>query len=53
MATAGGKDKLQFNFHDNQGNAGNGTITRSGNQLVVSLKATKMANPGLREVLSR
>jgi hypothetical protein len=43
MATASGKDKLQFSFRDNQGNAGNGTITRSGDQLVVSLKATKMA----------
>lgn len=46
MATASGKDKLQFTFRDNQGNAGNGTITRSGDQLIVSLKATKMANPG-------
>jgi len=46
MATASGKDKLQFSFRDNQWNSGSGTITRSGEQLVVSLKATKMANPG-------
>ena len=43
MATAGGKDKLQFNFRDNQGNTGTGTVTRSGNQLIVSLKASKVA----------
>ncbi len=43
MATASGKDKLQFSFRDNQGNAGNGAIARSGDQLVVSLKATKVA----------
>ena len=43
MATASGKDKLQFSFRDNQGNAGNGTITRAGDDLVVSLKATRVA----------
>ena len=45
MANASGKDKLQFSFRDNQGNAGNGTITRSGDDLIVSLKATKAAKP--------
>ncbi|MFL6529288.1 MAG: hypothetical protein ACJ8LI_04975 [Chthoniobacterales bacterium] len=43
MATASGKDKLTFNFRDNEGNAGTGTITRSGDDVVVSLKATKVA----------
>ncbi len=41
MATVSGKDRLQFSFHDNQGNTGNGTITRSGDDLLVSLKTTK------------
>lgn len=43
MATASGKDKLTFTFRDNQGNSGNGTISRAGDQLTVSLKATKVA----------
>ena len=43
MASASGKDKLTFNFRDNQGNAGSGTITRAGGALVVSLKPTKVA----------
>ena len=43
IATPSGKDKLQFTFRDNQGNSGTGTVTRSGDDLVVSLKATKVA----------
>ncbi len=43
MATASGKDKLQFSFRDNNGNAGSGSISRGGGDLVVSLKATKVA----------
>lgn len=43
MATATGKDKLQFSFRDSEGNAGTGTITRAAGDLVVSLKATKVA----------
>jgi hypothetical protein len=43
MARTIGKDKLQFSFRDSEGNAGNGTITRAGDGLLVSLKATKVA----------
>src|SRR5215210_7053854 len=43
MATVSGKGKLQFGFRDNAGNAGNGTIVRSGEDLIVSLKTTKIA----------
>jgi hypothetical protein len=43
MATTSGKDKLTFSFRDNQGNAGTGTITRAGEDLVLALKATKIA----------
>lgn len=42
-ATANGKDKLQFTFRDNQGNAGNGTVTRAGDELIVALQSTKVA----------
>ncbi len=42
-ATPNGKDKLQFSFRDSEGNMGNGTITRAGEDVVVSLKATKVA----------
>ncbi len=45
MATASGKEKLQFSFRDSEGNAGNGTITRAGDELVVSLRTTKVAKP--------
>jgi hypothetical protein len=41
-AKENGKDRLQFSYRDSEGNAGNGTITRAGDDLVVSLKTTKM-----------
>lgn len=34
---------LQFTFQDSTGNSGTGTITRDGNDLVVSLKLTRIA----------
>lgn len=43
IATASGKDKLEFPFRDSEGNGGNGTLTRAGDDLLVSLKATKVA----------
>ena len=39
-----GKDRLQFPFTDNRGNSGSGTISRSGADLIVSLKLTRTAN---------
>ena len=41
MARSTGKDSLQFSFTDNQGNAGNGTITRKGDEVVLGLKVTR------------
>ncbi len=35
---------LEFTFRDNQGNSGTGQIARSGDDLVVSLQPTKVAN---------
>ncbi len=35
---------LEFTFRDNQGNGGTGQIVRSGDDLMVSLKPTKVAN---------
>src|SRR3954453_3239507 len=43
MATASGKEKLQFTFRDNEGNAGTGTVTLAGDRVLLSLKATKAA----------
>ncbi len=36
-------DTLQFRFQDNFRNAGTGTIRRSGNDIVVSIKPTRVA----------
>jgi hypothetical protein len=42
------KGTVDFTFKDSDGNAGAGTITRAANDIVVSLKATKVAdNRGL------
>ena len=41
-AKLGGKDELKFDFLDNQGNAGTGRIKRSGDELIVSLKTTRV-----------
>jgi hypothetical protein len=38
------KGTVDFTFKDSDGNAGGGTITRAGNDVVVSLKATKVAD---------
>ena len=35
---------LQFSFEDNFRNAGTGTIKRSGDDVIVSMKATRVAN---------
>ena len=40
-----GKGTLRFTFQDNEHNAGTGTITRAGDNVIVSLKATQIANP--------
>ena len=42
-ATASG-NTLQFKFEDNFRNAGTGTITRSGDDVILSIKATRIAN---------
>lgn len=40
-----GKGTLEFTFKDGEGNSGNGMITRSGTDLVVSIKPTHVADP--------
>lgn len=42
-ATATG-DRLQFRFEDNFHNAGTGTIKRSGDDVIVSMKTTRVGN---------
>jgi hypothetical protein len=39
------KGTVEFKFEDNFKNAGTGTITRAGNDIVVSLKTTRVADP--------
>ena len=36
---------LQFTFKDSFDNAGSGTITRAGDDIIVSMKASKVADP--------
>lgn len=43
-AKTAGKGKLKFTFQDNHHNAGIGTITRAGDDVIVSLKATRIAD---------
>ena len=38
------KDMLKFTFTDTAGNAGSGTIKRAGNDVIISVKATKVAD---------
>jgi hypothetical protein len=38
------KGTVDFTFKDSDGNAGTGTITRAGNDVVVSVKATKVGD---------
>ncbi len=40
-----GKGVLEFKFEDSFNNAGTGTITRSGDDVTVSLKTTRVAEP--------
>jgi hypothetical protein len=39
------KGTLKFTFQDNHHNAGTGTITRAGDDVILSLKATRVADP--------
>jgi hypothetical protein len=39
------KGTLKFTFQDNQHNAGTGTITRAGDDLIVSLKTMRVVDP--------
>lgn len=39
-----GKGTLKFTFQDNHHNAGTGTITRAGEDVIVSLKATRIVD---------
>jgi hypothetical protein len=39
------KGTLEFNFRDSSNNAGTGTITRAGDEIVVSIKTTRVADP--------
>ena len=36
---------LQFTFNDNFGNSGTGTITRAGDDIILSMKTTHVADP--------
>jgi hypothetical protein len=44
-AKIAGKGILQFNFQDNHRNAGSGTIARAGDDIIVSLKTSRVADP--------
>jgi hypothetical protein len=39
------KGTLEFNFKDSAGNVGTGTITRVGDDIIASLKTTRVADP--------
>jgi hypothetical protein len=39
------KGTLEFTFKDGEGNSGNGTITRSGTDMTLSIKPTHVADP--------
>ena len=45
-----GKGTVEFTFNDSSHNAGTGTITRVGDDIIVSLKATRVADPGCLEL---
>lgn len=44
-AKVSGKDTLTFKFEDSFSNSGTGTIKRAGNDIIVSMKTTKVADP--------
>lgn len=45
-----GKGTVDFTFTDSSRNAGNGTITRAGDDIIVSLKTTRMADSRCLEI---
>ena len=46
----GGKGTVDFTFKDSSGNAGSGTITRAGDDIIVSLKTTRVADSRCVEI---
>jgi hypothetical protein len=40
-----GKGALEFTFKDGEGNSGTGTATRSGDEIIVSIKPNHVADP--------
>ncbi len=40
------KDTLEFTFEDSFNNSGTGTITRAGDDIIVSMRMTRVADPG-------
>jgi len=44
------KGTVEFTFTDSARNAGSGTITRAGEDIIVSLKTTRVANSGCLEL---
>jgi hypothetical protein len=44
-ARVSGKDTLTFKFEDSFSNSGTGTIKRAGNDIIVSMKTTHVAEP--------
>ncbi|HEV2965986.1 MAG TPA: hypothetical protein VGW97_03665 [Chthoniobacterales bacterium] len=45
-----GKGIVAFTFNDSSHNAGTGSITRAGDDIIVSLKATRVADPRCLEI---
>lgn len=45
MGKVMGKDTLQFKFEDSCHNSGTGTITRNGDDIIVSMKPSHVADP--------
>jgi hypothetical protein len=45
-----GKGTVEFTFNDSSHNVGTGTITRAGDDIIVSLKTTRVADPRCLEL---
>jgi hypothetical protein len=45
-----GKGPVEFTFNDSSHNVGTGTITRAGDDIIVSLKTTRVADPRCLEL---
>ena len=45
IGTVAGQGMLKFTFQDDHQNAGTGTVTRAGEDVIVSLKVTRVADP--------